>query len=294
MNLKNLFKKKNKLEEDLTVENLLREFGKSISYKDAIKVLPRLSKEDQEKIKEGIYEKQKEFWGSPEQIKFYSEYHSQVFIVQKHYDYLATIISPKDGEVIVDLGCGWGPLIKKLLEKNKDFKIIGIDFTTEALKDLSKSVLSSWNKRVELINYDLTKGIPLPNESADKVVSNWGLSFFHYSDLERSFSEVYRVLKSGGVLVFIAAAGVPRLKPSKLSRGISIIKETGLGTYLKIMLKTGRERRAGVRLQKRIFFHFPVYSIKEILEMLEKAGLKIIKKEDGLAGGSEIFVVQKT
>ena len=284
MNLKNLFRKK---ETQLSASEIIKRFGKDFSFNQIINLLFLFPEGEQRKIIAGVYKKQQVFWNSPDVVRYYAEFYPRSPFVPEHFDQLVASILPENNELIVDLGCGCGLLIKELFERNKDknFKIIGIDYSVKALEkasELNSNYLE--NGRLELINHNLRMGIPLSDKSADKAVSNWGIVYQVQDDVEKIFSEVHRILKPKREFICVAV-----IKGNILSLfQPTIIKNLGLD-----LLKKLGEIKEGLKIQKRLHFLFPMYSLEELFEILENNGFKILKKQPALVGASMIFVTQK-
>ena len=97
--------------------------------------------------------------------------------------------------VIADLGCGSGELALKLLEKAD--RVIGVDRST-AMLDETKGLLAAEKGRIDLRLGEL-EHLPLRDEEVDAVVISMVL---HYLDeQQQAVDEMFRVLKSGGMLV---------------------------------------------------------------------------------------------
>ncbi|MCB1190022.1 MAG: methyltransferase domain-containing protein [Leptospiraceae bacterium] len=103
---------------------------------------------------------------------------------------------PEKGEVLIDLGSGRGLDVLKAARMVET--AYGIDFTKEMI---NASV--SNKKKLRLENAHFLEGkidqIPLPNESADVVISNCTIN--HAPNKQAVYSEIYRVLKKGGRFV---------------------------------------------------------------------------------------------
>lgn len=285
MNFKNLFKKKKNVKkiEQFTVSKIIREFGKSISYEEIIKILPSFSREEQEEIKNGIYEEQKAFWNSPEMVRYYTEDHPKLPPVPAHFKRLLETIEVQNGEIIVDLGCGVGALIQRILKEGRPRKIIGIDYAPSILAQCKKNLGSYiFNTKMALIEHNLMKGIPLKNESVDKCVSNWGIFYFSKECLRGIIlPEIYRVLKPGGSFicsVIIQGANLARL------RKIFSLREA---------IKKRELIKKATRFGKDLEMLFPAYSIEELKSMLEDGGFVIENFYLTLYGGSVTFVSRK-
>ena len=102
----------------------------------------------------------------------------------------------KEGDKILDLGCGNGRLYELL--KNKPIDYYGID-NSEKLIEIAKS-------RYPNINFQVADALnlPFPENFFDKVVS---VAVFHHipsKDLRLQFlKEIKRTLKPGGILILV-------------------------------------------------------------------------------------------
>lgn len=96
---------------------------------------------------------------------------------------------------VVDYGCGEGYFVKELLELGAE--VYGFDISSSMI-DKSKKIISSANLQV------IESGkIPLNNNSVDAVVSNLVLMMCSSVDeLNKVFSDSYRILKKGGKFAF--------------------------------------------------------------------------------------------
>lgn len=98
------------------------------------------------------------------------------------------------GERILDLGCGTGSLIQRLLQIASGSEIVGIDPCAEMLEIARQKMPQSVELKVGLAD-----DIPFPNDYFDIVVST---SAFHYfRDPFKALQEAKRVLKTNGRIV---------------------------------------------------------------------------------------------
>lgn len=102
----------------------------------------------------------------------------------------------REGEVIVDLGCGGGMDVFLAARKvGPSGRVIGIDMTTEMLERAraGQAKLGLTNVEFHLATIDQ---LPLPDNSVDCVISNCVINLV--PDKLAVFREILRVLKSGG------------------------------------------------------------------------------------------------
>jgi len=96
--------------------------------------------------------------------------------------------------VIVDFGCGNGQIIQEIKKINLKAEYIGLDVSETALKS-AKTILPDCKF------YKIEDGgkLPLKNNSVDFIFSSEVIE--HIYDTENAFSEISRILKSGGKLL---------------------------------------------------------------------------------------------
>jgi len=102
----------------------------------------------------------------------------------------------RPGEVVLDLGSGGG--IDVLLSAQRvspGGKAYGLDMTDEMLALANKNAAAAGVDNVEFLKGEM-ENIPLPDNSADVVISNCVINLS--ADKSRVLSEAFRVLKPGG------------------------------------------------------------------------------------------------
>lgn len=104
----------------------------------------------------------------------------------------------KAGDTVVDLGSGAGNdcFVARALVGEKG-KVIGVDFTQAMIDKARENAEKLGYNNVEFRYGDIEK-IPITANKADVIISNCVLNLV--PDKEKAFSEIYRVLKTGGHL----------------------------------------------------------------------------------------------
>lgn len=108
---------------------------------------------------------------------------------------------------ILDLGCGTGANLERLLRLNLPFaEYIGMDLTEEMLGIARRKAQGLTN--VKFFQGDI-HNLPFTEEEFDLVISTW--AFEHLAQPERAAREAVRVLKREGrvVLLFISLPSFP-------------------------------------------------------------------------------------
>lgn len=98
-------------------------------------------------------------------------------------------------EKVLEIGCGWGFYLKTLKSIWPDLRITGIDLNQKYL-DKARKFLE--NLAVQLIKGDAT-ALPFEDKTFDRVIASEVLE--HILDDEKAISEMYRVLKPGGIAI---------------------------------------------------------------------------------------------
>mgnify|MGYP001566229188 CR=1 FL=1 len=119
--------------------------------------------------------------------------------------------------VILDLGAGTGLLSEQLLQRFSDSKIIALDFAQNSLKN---------NKANHKICANANH-LPLADNSVDIVISSLMMQWC--PDLKQLFSEIHRVLKNDGLILF-STFGPDTLKELKKSWSV-VDNETHVNTF---------------------------------------------------------------
>ena len=114
------------------------------------------------------------------------------------YNYLD--LHAKNREVL-DYGCGIGPHIERVIQFNPK-RITGIDISEVSISK-AKEKFKDFNSKVELLvdNCEETK---FDDNKFDLV---YGLGILHHLETSKCIAEISRILKPGGILLFIEPLG---------------------------------------------------------------------------------------
>jgi ubiquinone/menaquinone biosynthesis C-methylase UbiE len=132
---------------------------------------------------------------------------------------LEEIINP-DGLDVLDLGAGTGRLTLMLAPRARS--IWAFDMSGEMLRvcreRLIASGLSNWE--IDVADH---RQLPIPNHSADLVVSGWSVAYLHVwhpetwrAELEKWLGEMKRVLRRDSYIILFESLGTGNESPIKL------------------------------------------------------------------------------
>ena len=149
----------------------------------------------------------------------------------------------KPDSTVLELGCGTGYFTQEIAKTGA--KIVAIDISPELLK-IAESNVPCQNVHFKEENaYNMT----FNDNQFDYVI---GSSVLHHLDIKKSISEIYRVLKDGGIIAFT--------EPNMMNPQIAIQKNI---PYIK--------RKLGDSPDETAFFRW------SISRMLKKQGFKKVE-----------------
>ena len=101
------------------------------------------------------------------------------------------------GRTVIDLGCGGGLVTEEVARRSPFSTVTGFDLSSNSIK-----VATEHGKGLGNLSYQVGSiyKLALENESVDTVIVSD--VFEHLDDLPRALSEIHRVLKPGGIVVF--------------------------------------------------------------------------------------------
>lgn len=122
---------------------------------------------------------------------------------------ILNLLSPKQGEIVLDAGCGTGIFTRDILSLGS--KVIGLDLSLPMLK---RAELKLEGYPFQIVLADMLN-VPFRESLFDKVVSVTALEFIE--DGKAAIHELFRVTKRGGCVV---AATLNSLSPWALRRRV--------------------------------------------------------------------------
>jgi SAM-dependent methyltransferase len=97
---------------------------------------------------------------------------------------------------ILEIGCGLGESVNYILKHNPS-RYIGMDFSAHALDQAEKN---NQSEKVSFVLTDMSKEFPFESDFFDEIFSVYGIGWSQ--DIKKTFSEICRILKSGGTFTF--------------------------------------------------------------------------------------------
>lgn len=120
--------------------------------------------------------------------------------------------------VIIDIGAGKGRNSLFLLEKG--FKVYATDFIQEALEELKeRSKVNSNNKNLKVINCEIHKKWPFPNNYFDFAIDSLSsIDIDGYKERCSYKKELFRTLKPGGLVLFRCVSSNDKLEKKLMKK----------------------------------------------------------------------------
>src|SRR5512142_2443728 len=165
---------------------------------------------------------------SDQQHKIYKSESDQYEALVSREDYQANIppaideIINVDGLDALDLGAGTGRLTLLLAPRLNSIR--AFDLSAEMLRVCRERLLASGlsNWQMDVADHRL---LPVPDHSADLVVSGWSVAYLVVwhpetwsAELEKWMNEMRRVLKPGGGIILFESLGTGNETPIQLER----------------------------------------------------------------------------
>jgi len=153
-----------------------------------------------------------------------------------------SLITIDDGWTMLDIGCGGGATLQRLLKRSKGAKVYGIDISEESVAKARKVNADLLDKQV-FVSQGSADHLPYNFHTFDLVTAVETVYF--WPNLTKCLQEVFRVLKPGGLFAIIVEVvdvdsvwsnvveGMTVYSPEQLKQ---IVEETGF-TDVKLYRK---------------------------------------------------------
>ena len=138
---------------------------------------------------------------------------------------------------ILDIGCGGGANIKRLLEMFPKCRVTGMDISNDAL-DLSHEVNAPAinSGRCVLVGGNANQ-IPLSKETFDLVTAFE--TVYYWSGITACFTEVYRILKPGGTFLIANELDGTSHIDRRLERVVGVMRVFTVEELENVLLEAG-------------------------------------------------------
>jgi SAM-dependent methyltransferase len=104
-----------------------------------------------------------------------------------------------EAKAVLDFGCGPGDDLVALQEFSKPDRLVGVDVSAASVEESKRRLACHAGKQPEIRLVDEGGALPFDAGSFDFVIASGVLH--HVFDLRATLSELYRVLKPGGVML---------------------------------------------------------------------------------------------
>lgn len=156
-----------------------------------------------------------------------------------------TVFPPADGERFLDVGCGGGGNLVKILKQNPLSYGEGIDYSPVSV-ECSRRVTQNFTGRCKILQGDVMQ-LPYEKNTFDRVVSFESIYF--WPNPITGVSEIWRVLKPGGKFMLALEMVEPNTGKfwSTRCQGMKIYTEQELTLFLE---KSGFENIRSYRTHR--------------------------------------------
>ena len=135
----------------------------------------------------------------------------------------------KPDAATLDIGCGGGMNLKRLLERCPQGKAYGVDISALCVNRSRALNRDALGPRC-LVKQGSADDIPYPSSMFDAVTAFETLYF--WPDLPRAFAEILRVLKPGGTFLSVSEVSDPHSIWTRLVDGIRVYSPEQLARFL--------------------------------------------------------------
>lgn len=212
---------------------------------------------------------------------------------EQHLKRILEFLPVKADMKILDLGTGSGYLSFPIAKKYPNISMIGLDIVEKALEANRFKAKEENIRNISFVTYD---GIDFPfaDNEFDMVISRYALH--HFPDIQKSISEVSRVIKSEGFL-FISD---PTPNVNDTSRFVDEYMQLKKDGHIKFYTKDEWKQiceKYGLQMKESFdsVIRFPkkkdtAYRFDELLEKHDK---EIIESYDLEVAGNEIYITEQ-
>ncbi len=169
-------------------------------------------------------------------------------------------------DVVLDVGCGKGELVKAL--RLKSFNALGVDVVKHEKMPENSFLIGS------------AESLPIKSNSVKLLIDSFTM---HYTDIDKSASEVLRVLEKGGfALVLLQHAGMVKKGMKK------ILEQKGLGSDLNAFVSKNAEKLAFEDYPSARLLLNTFKDKEEAEKFFEGKGFKVLEATEELINGKPV------
>lgn len=192
---------------------------------------------------------------------------------------------------ILDLGTGSGFLSFPIAQSNAECTVIGLDIAVRTLQQNREKASMVGLSNLNFVDYD---GINFPFEdnTFDYVVTRYALH--HFPDIEKTFMEIGRVIKTGGIL-FVSDPTPNAIDDIRFVDTFMQMKDDGhVRFYLKAEFIDLAEKY-GFQLVDSFEseIRFPSNRTEKYLQIVDKIDEKIIESYDIEVNQGEVSITEQ-
>jgi len=155
-------------------------------------------------------------------------------------DRVIELAEPRHDDLVVDLGAGTGLLALRLASRVRE--LVAVDISERMLERLDDAAIADGVHNVEAVVADLRR-LPLDDESATLVVSNYAFHHLHDTGKELALAEARRILRPGGRLVIcdmMFSLSLERRDRRLVAEKLAALLKLGPGGVVRIFRNAGR------------------------------------------------------
>ena len=135
------------------------------------------------------------FWADPSRATFDDDDYARA--AEQLTLELTGLADLKDGQKILDVGCGFGGTVASLNERFQDLDLTGLNIDERQLERARQNVKPIGSNHIDFVQGDACR-LPFADASFDRVLAVECI--FHFPSRDDFFREVRRVLRPGGTL----------------------------------------------------------------------------------------------
>lgn len=159
-------------------------------------------------------------------------------------DHLEALVSPRPGGRALDLGCGGGHVAYRLAGSMAS--VVACDLSEDMLAAVARTAAERGLSNIET-RQSRAERLPFADGEFDLVASRF--SAHHWTDFAAGVREARRVLKPGGLAVFIDGAGLEKPAADTHLQAIELLRDTSHVRDYSAAEWTAALSRAGFAVQ---------------------------------------------